>query len=205
VKKECSNIIFNYLLSYQTQKKYSLESFEAAVQQNKENMLSEYRSFLTSVVYDLLYLDSKIRDPNRVLVRPCDFCKRNNSYSTPGQQMEVDQLIETEQKKRQEIVDKDMISFGSLVRMLDYMILEAFVSSSIQAFKFAKSVIQQDMSAVFQIEPIFTKEGTISFEPPLQKLQSVIGQNLQEALVTLNSLPIAIFTPSLRIQLRSSK
>ena len=86
----------------------------------------------------------------------------------------------------------------NLVRMLDYVLLEALKESCFRSFVEAQNSVCTEQSAVFLTEVYFNDEGKVSFNPSFEQLTKTILDTFQSALVTLDNLPRLLRHPDLR-------
>jgi len=204
LQNPCDNLLKQYLLTLHPQRKYTLNEYLSTVEKNRELLSIEYLKFLTNVVDELLQLDSQIRDPQRIDIKSTDFLKNRNQIPNLGLLMEIEEKISSEKNRRSKLIQKEVLSFGRFVRMVDYMILESLSNSCYQCWKIAESNVCQEMSSVFQVSLDYNDDGSIRINPSLDELVDSVINSIELSISTIDSLPRIIKSSYLRPHLRES-
>lgn len=199
-------IVKQYLLQFQTQKKYRLEVFKQITKDNRESLREEFHAFLNAVLEMILTLDADIRDPQRTIVKDSDFpqFKLQNNPKL-GQLLDLEIKKTEERTKRNATVHKEIMAFGQFIRMMDYLLIESLVKSCTECWEVADANLSQDMASVFEIEISFSDDGKVVFSPTLEELIETVSQTLDNSIKTLNSLPRLLMQTPLRPHLRESQ
>jgi len=204
LQESSDDLLRKLLLSFHSQKKYSLDDFVRICRMNNEKLKEEYNLFIESIVNEIIQLDTDIRDPDRIIVEDSDFPEIKRRNPNLGQLMVLERKKDTEKKRRGEIVIKEIHAFGHFVRLIDYVLLESLSSCCFECWKEADLNVSTDMSSVFEIEISFSEDGKILFSPKLDELVSAISYSLDESLSTLNSLPRVLRISVIRNHIRES-
>jgi len=188
----------DHLLCFNVSRKYQIKQFEEKNQENKKILKKKYVAFLSKTTQSIIELYNKVSNPIRVQVHDSDFpeVQRRNPN--------VEQLVGLEKKKALTranntiSVNEEISSIGKLIRMVDYILLEALSRGCEECWNAAENTIAQEGSSVFQVEVKFANDGSVLFEPPLNILEEKISQSLWKSLEILSNLPRVFNDPNLK-------
>ena len=195
-------VIQNYLLCFNTQRKYRIDEFESHIKVNTEKLKEEYDKYLAQMVEVLLQLDKDIEDPQRLVVRDNDFPEIKRRNPNLGHLKVLERKKYAESLRREGIVEKEMYEFCNYVRLVDMSILEALAASCLASWRTADANVSSVQASVFVVEVTFTNDGTIKLTPPLDVLLGTVNKALDDSVMMLNDLPRVIMSLQLRTTLR---
>ncbi|OHT00199.1 Dynein heavy chain family protein [Tritrichomonas foetus] len=204
IKETPDNIIKKYLLSFNTQKKYTLEEFRKAEAENRELLDNNFQEYLNKIVDALVQLDIDIRDPARLVVQDSDFSEIKRRNPNLGQLKVLERKKYAESLRRNDVVKKEIIAFCDFIRLADTLIIESLSSSCYECWSMAEENVASDMASIFEIEVSFSNDGKVVFYPSLDELIKTTQNSLHESLDHLNTLPRLLMAPKLRLRLREN-
>lgn len=197
-------LLEKYLLSFNTHAMFKLDMYLDQNRYNYRKLKVQYTDYINGMLRMVLDLYSHISDPKLVQVFDVDFpeVKRN----TPN----LSQIVILEKKKaasrafKTDSVNQDITSLGGFIRIVDYMILETLVDQCIKCWRRALSIVQEDMSCVFQVEVYYTPDGDVFLKPTKSELLNAVANSLQESLSNLDGFPRLLNQSSLLPYLRDN-
>ncbi|OHT01147.1 Dynein heavy chain family protein [Tritrichomonas foetus] len=196
------SIINSFILAFYTSKKYTPAEFIFISESNIDKLKTKYKNLIEKAAGVVESLFSSISDPKLLKVKDSEF--REIKRKNPN----IQQLMILEQKKDKERINRttkmetEVNAMTDFLRMLDYLLLENLRENCYKSWKFARNVISSDVSAVFTIEVSFSDDGDIKFTPSKEEMLELIDKTLNDALITLETLPRLLKMPSLRVILR---
>ncbi|OHS99238.1 Dynein heavy chain family protein [Tritrichomonas foetus] len=199
-------LLKQYLLSsFQSAKKYRIDEFEATNKSNIENLKKEFSDFISNLQESILLIYEKVSNPELVQVNDSDFPEIRRRNPNLGQLMVLEKKKAAARNDKTKMVNREIGSIGSFIRMVDYILLECLTSSCKTSWKTAESnVSDPSQGTIFQVEVLFNDEGNVVFKPLLKDLLHSISWALKASVDTLNSLPRLILMPKLRPLLRDN-
>ena len=202
LQSNCKSIIFQYLLAFVPQKKFTIAQFENQLKLNKENLETEYRKYLYNII-DLIHdLDADIRDPDRVTVKIHDVDRSSKMFPDMGYLLEASDKMKAKKEKLDAEVHQEVLDFCNFIRVADYMMLESLQQYCYECWKQAEKSVTSSMSSVFQVEVSFDDAGEVVFNPTIERLKSSVEAALDQSIVTLDNLPRIVGMKDFRPHLR---
>ena len=195
-------IIIENSLKLIPQSKFRVNDFKNIIIANNKEIELLFQNKQNLMIQKLLLLDAIIRDPKRTQVTQFDYIGKKKIIPNLGMLLDAKNYIEIEGNKRNKNMQKEVKSFGEIIRMVDYFIIESLTLSFLKALENAKKYIDQEMSSIFQIEINFNNKGELEFSPSLEELKDMILNSIHDTINCLDNLPKLRENIALRPHLR---
>jgi energy-coupling factor transporter ATP-binding protein EcfA2 len=204
LRDTCDALLKQCLLAIHREKKYSLKEFEATNAENTEALKAQFSELIVSTQRQILDLYQVVSNPVLVQVKDSDFPDIRRRNPNLGQLMIIEYRKAASRASKTEDINREIVSIGAFVRMVDYMLIESLSESCVKCWKIADSNVSQSDAAIFQVEVMFDDEGKVTLMPLLNELTDAISRALEKSIVTLNSLPRLLMSTQLRPLLRDN-
>lgn len=189
LKNTFSDVLDKYLLPFIPQRKFRLQEYIVTNTNNHTHLKEEYYEYIKKISTVILDNNEKIRNPDRMSVKDSDFPETKRRNVNIEQLMILEKKMSMEREKRLAAVGSEVKQLSDFIRLIDYVMLEYLVTSTIGSWKIAEKNVAQDMSSIFLIDVSFSDDGEILLEPSMDKLMETIKYTLDESLLTVNELP----------------
>ena len=191
------------LSAYQAARKFKIYEYEESTKKDVEDLKKYYTDFLSILEDGIIAVYDKISNPELVQVSDEEFPDIQRRNPNLGQLMILERKKAVARNEKTKLVNKEIESMGSYIRLIDYILMESMVSTCIKRWRKAEINVSEALhGTIFQVEVVFDDDGSVIFNPPLKDLLKMISWSLKKSIESLNTLPRLIIMPKLRNLLR---
>jgi hypothetical protein len=123
------SLLQKYLLAIRGEKKYSLHEFEPTTSENIESLKSQFAAFIVSTTRKIVDLYSVVSNPVLVQVKGRELPEVGRRNPNMDQLMTLEYTKATSRMAKMDNGNKEMISVGSFIGMMDYLLVESLSES----------------------------------------------------------------------------
>jgi hypothetical protein len=187
--QQCDDIVNEFLLSIYPQRKYTVDDYRRVCGQSLARLTQKYSEFVVQTAEQLAELYAAISDPALLVVSDAEFAEIHRKNPNVTQLAILENKKEQRRQKRADKMNRELVAFGRLIRLIDYLFLEAQRSCVFRGWKLADQNLSGEDSAIFTIDATFDLEGNVAFVPDVDGLIELLHDTLDNSIEAMNDLP----------------